>query len=94
MFELTGFQRDILYCVAGAEPPSGPNVMAALEDYHIAEVKHSRYYVNLNELIDEGYLTKGSVDERTNSYQITADGRQLLAERQEWEERKLSDTTL
>jgi len=94
MFELTGFQRDILYCVAGAETPSGPTVRQALEEYHSGEVTHSRLYKNLGDLVEDGYLTKGSINDRTNSYELTAAGRQLLADRQEWETAKLSETPL
>ena len=94
MFELTGFQRDILYCVAGAETPSGPTVRQALEEYQSAEVNHSRVYQNLSDLIEEGYLTKGSINDRTNRYELTAAGRQLLVDRQEWETAKLSETPL
>jgi len=44
MFELTGFQRDILYCIAGAETPSGPTIRQDLEEYHTGTVNHSRLY--------------------------------------------------
>ena len=94
MFDLTGFQRDILYCIAGAETPSGPTIRQDLEEYHTGTVNHSRLYQNLSDLIEEGYLTKGSINDRTNRYQLTAAGRQLLADRQEWETAKLSETPL
>ena len=34
MFDLTGFQRDILYVVAGLEDPHGVAVKGELEDYY------------------------------------------------------------
>ena len=48
MFELTGFQRDVLYCIAGAEEPYGLGIKAELEAYGDTEVNHGRLYPNLS----------------------------------------------
>jgi DNA-binding PadR family transcriptional regulator len=92
MFELTGFQRDLLYCIAGLEEAYGLGIKAELETYGDTEINHGRLYPNLDTLIDKGYLTKSSLDDRTNEYALTEEGRSLLAERREWEAEKLSET--
>ncbi len=92
MFELTGFQRDLLYCIAGLDEAYGLGIKAELETYGDTEINHGRLYPNLDTLIDKGYLTKSSLDDRTNEYALTEEGRSLLAERREWEAEKLSET--
>ena len=92
MFGLTGFQRDLLYCIAGEEEPYGLGIKQALESYRNIEVNTGRLYSNLNTLVDKGYVAKGSIDNRTNSYELTAEGQKLLVERQEWEADRLPET--
>ena len=90
MFELTGFQRDVLYCIAGSEEPYGLGIKAELEAYSDTEVNHGRLYPNLDTLIDKGYVTKSQIDDRTNRYELTDAGREALAERREWEAEQLA----
>jgi len=92
MFDLTGFQRDLLYCIAGEEEPYGLGIKQALESYRNIEVNTGRLYSNLNTLVDKGYVAKGSIDNRTNSYELTAEGQKMLFERQEWEADRLPET--
>ncbi|NIS30845.1 MAG: PadR family transcriptional regulator, partial [Actinobacteria bacterium] len=40
----TGFQRDLLYVVAGLEDPKGLAVKAELDDYYGSEINHGRLY--------------------------------------------------
>ena len=89
MFELTGFQRDLLYCIAGTEEPYGLGIKAELEPYGDTEVNHGRLYPNLDTLIDKGYVTKSKLDDRTNRYELTDAARSVLAERREWEAEQL-----
>ena len=91
MFELTGFQRDLLYCIAGTEEPYGLGIKAELEAYGDTEVNHGRLYPNLDTLIDKGYVTKSKLDDRTNRYELTDAGRDVLAERREWESEQLGE---
>ena len=91
MFELTGFQRDLLYCIAGTEEPYGLGIKAELEAYGDTEVNHGRLYPNLDTLIDKGYVTKSKFDDRTNRYELTDAGRSALAERREWEAEQLGE---
>ena len=92
MFDLTGFQRELLYCIAGLDEPYGLGIKSELEAYGNTEINHGRLYPNLDTLIDKGYLTKRSLDDRTNEYELTEEGRRLLAERREWEAEKLPET--
>jgi Predicted transcriptional regulators len=93
MFEFSGFQRDLLYCIAGLDGSHGLGIKRALEDYGDTEINHGRLYPNLDTLVEEGYVAKGSIDDRTNSYELTSEGRALLADRREWEAKQLSEAS-
>lgn len=84
MFELTGFQRDIVYVTAGMDQPSGQDIKEELEE-ELEEVTRGRLYPNLDTLVEQNYLEKGQIDRRTNYYQLTDRGEQKLQERREWE---------
>jgi DNA-binding PadR family transcriptional regulator len=88
-FDLTGFQRDLLYVIAGSDQPSGQIVRQKLES-HIENVNHGRLYPNLDELVDHGLVEKGSQDNRTNYYEVTSRGEQLLVRRREWEDQYIA----
>ncbi|WP_424016357.1 PadR family transcriptional regulator (plasmid) [Halorientalis pallida] len=85
MDDLTAFQRDVLYVVAGLDEPHGLGIKAELDDYYEGEINHGRLYPNLDELTEKGLLEKGAHDQRTNSYTITDDGRQSIQRRRRWE---------
>jgi len=84
MNDLTGFQRDLLYVIAGFDRPSGQDIKEEIEGYYSSEINHGRLYPNLDTLVNKGLLEKGQLDRRTNYYTITADGEQAIAERQAW----------
>jgi DNA-binding PadR family transcriptional regulator len=86
MFELTGFQRDLLYVIAGADQPSGQDIKEELEQYYPNEINHGRLYPNLDTLVNRSFVEKGEIDRRTNYYAITDEGHETLADRREWEE--------
>ncbi len=86
MFELTGFQRDLLYVIAGADQPSGQDVKEEVEQYYSSEINHGRLYPNLDTLVNEEVVEKGQLDRRTNYYAISDEGQQEIEERREWEE--------
>jgi len=85
MHDLTAFQRDLLYVVAGMDSPHGLAIKDELENYYEKEINHGRLYPNLDELVGMGLLEKGQIDRRTNSYELTAEGRRLLRDRRSWE---------
>ncbi|WP_254763381.1 helix-turn-helix transcriptional regulator [Natrinema marinum] len=81
--DLTGFQRDILETIAGFESvgmdPYGLAIEEDLEEYY-GEIGHSRLYQNLDSLTDAGFIDRGELDGRTNSYTLTAEAEALLEE--------------
>lgn len=85
MHDLTAFQRDLLYAIAGLDAPSGLAIKADLEEYYDAEINHGRLYPNLDTLVEKGLVSKGSHDERTNAYGLTRRGRRELRARRQWE---------
>lgn len=89
MFELTGFQRDLLYVIAGLDDPHGLAIKEELEEYYAKEVHHGRLYPNLDTLVEKGFVEKGEVDRRTNFYRLSDRGARALESRREWEDERL-----
>jgi PadR family transcriptional regulator PadR len=86
MYDLTGFQRDLLYVAAGQDEPHGLAIKDELEDYYETEIHHGRLYPNLDTLVEKGLIEKGQIDRRTNSYEVTQRGRREIEARREWED--------
>ncbi|MFC6906866.1 helix-turn-helix transcriptional regulator [Halalkalicoccus tibetensis] len=86
MDDLTGFQRDLLYVIAGLDEPHGLALKDVLEEYYGTEIHHGRLYPNLDTLVDKGLVKKGKLDQRTNKYELTERGRRELRARREWED--------
>lgn len=84
MHDLTAFQRDILFVLAGLENPHGLGIKAELETYYDGEVHHGRLYPNLNTLVEKGLVEKQTVDRRTNSYTLSARGEQTIDKFRDW----------
>ncbi|MFB6157088.1 MAG: PadR family transcriptional regulator [Haloferacaceae archaeon] len=85
MYDLTGFQRDLLYVIAGLDDPHGLAIKDELEDYYEGEIHHGRLYPNLDTLVEKGLVEKGQLDRRTNFYKLTRRGDRELSARREWE---------
>jgi len=85
MDDLTGFQRDLLYVIAGADQPSGQDVKDEIEQYYSSEINHGRLYPNLDTVVNRELIEKGQLDRRTNYYAITDEGEQAIENRREWE---------
>lgn len=92
MQDLTGFQRDLLYVIAGLDAPHGLAIKEEVEDYYGKEVHHGRLYPNLDTLVNKGLVQKGEVDRRTNSYVLTDRARRELVTRREWEDQYVDET--
>ena len=87
MDDLTAFQRDALYVIAGIEDdarPHGLSIRDELEQHYEGEVNHGRLYPNLDELVEMELVEKGTLDKRTNSYTLTDRGRREIENRREW----------
>lgn len=82
--ELTGFKRDLLILIGGMETPKGTEIMEELEGYYDENVNHGRLYPNLDDLVDDGYVEKISLNARSNGYNLTDKGTALLENRQRW----------
>ncbi len=89
MYDLTGFQRDLLYVIAGTEKPHGLAIKDELEAYYEQEIHHGRLYPNLDTLVEKGLVEKGELDKRTNYYTVTRRGSRELTARKQWERQYL-----
>jgi PadR family transcriptional regulator, regulatory protein PadR len=90
MEDLTGFQRDMLYVIAGLDGPHGLAIKEELEKYYEKEIFHGRLYPNLDTLVNTGLVAKGQYDRRTNVYTLTERGQRELDVRREWENQYVS----
>lgn len=94
MYDLTGFQRDLLYVISGLDTPHGLAIKDELERYYETEIHHGRLYPNLDALVDKGLVDKGKKDKRTNVYSVTDRGKGELDARRDWEEGYLGEAQL
>lgn len=90
MFELTAYQRDLLYVIEGLGSVMGLAIKAEIDEYYAAETNYGRLYPNLDRLVDKGFVAKGTIDNRTNSYSLTKRGHDALEARREWENQYLA----
>ncbi|ELZ52224.1 transcriptional regulator, PadR-like family protein [Halorubrum distributum JCM 9100] len=93
MYDLTGFQRDLLYLVDGLNDPHGLAIKAELEEYYEQEIHHGRLYPNLDTLVEKGLLEKSQRDKRTNEYTTTRRGTREIEARVEWEDQYINRDT-
>lgn len=84
LFELTSFQRDILYVASGKNEPTGQDIKNELEG-KVEEITHGRLYPNLDTLVEQKYLDKGMIDRRSNYYEVSEKGKDELQRRRRWE---------
>jgi len=77
---LSAFQRDILYKLADCEDSRtyGLGLKELLEEEYEEPVQHSRLYPNLDELVEYDLIEKGQIDKRTNYYELSSAGGELL----------------
>lgn len=85
MHDLTKFQRDLLYVIAGKDSPHGLGIKDELDAYYEKEIHHGRLYPNLDTLVEKGLIEKGEEDQRTNFYSITRRGQREIEARRDWE---------
>ncbi|WP_337653233.1 helix-turn-helix transcriptional regulator [Halomontanus rarus] len=84
---LTGFQRDLLLAVAAIGPERGLAVKEEAEAQRDEEINNGRLYPNLDTLVAHGLVEKGEIDRRTNSYELTERGQQVIdGQRERYEE--------
>lgn len=82
---LSGFQRDVLFAIAGYtgghDGPKGLWIKDEVQSYHSSNINHGRLYPNLDTLVELGLIEKGKRDRRTNEYQLTPLGEAQLRRR-------------
>ena len=83
--ELSGFQRDLLYVIADVGPAKGLETRDEIQAYYAEEITHTRVYTNLDTLVEQGLVEKGEMDRRSNAYELSARGKQVLESRLEWQ---------
>lgn len=93
MYDLTGFQRDLLYVIVGSENPHGLAIKDELEDYYETEIYAGRLYPNLDTLVAKGLVEKGQLDRRTNYYSLTQRGQREIDARADWEAQYIDTST-
>ncbi|QLD89554.1 helix-turn-helix transcriptional regulator [Natronomonas salina] len=84
MYDLTAFQRDLLYVTNGLDEPHGLAIRDELENYYEIEVHHGRLYPNLDTLVEKGLVEKSDLDARSNVYTVTRRGRREIEARANW----------
>jgi PadR family transcriptional regulator PadR len=89
MFGLTGFQRDIIYVIAGREDPTGVAVKEGLDGCYDVEINHGRLYPNLDTLVDADLVVKRAKNDRANMYHLSDRGIAAVRERRRWENEHL-----
>jgi len=82
---MTEFRWNALYVIADTEPVKGVKIKVELEAYYGSEVNHGRLYPNLDTLADINLIWKRKRDRRTSEYGLTARGKQVLAQKQQWQ---------
>jgi len=88
--DLTAFQQNILVILA-EEPRYGLAIKRELEEYYGDEVNHGRLYPNLDDLVERGLVEKSELDKRTNQYELTERGYDVVDAQREWAEQYLED---
>jgi DNA-binding PadR family transcriptional regulator len=81
--DLTAFQQNILTILA-EEPMYGLAIKRELEAYYGSEVNHGRLYPNLDDLVEDGLVEKSELDKRTNQYELTDEGHDVVLGQIEW----------
>lgn len=85
MYDLTAFQRDQLYVIAGLDGARGVTIQEELDEYYSQEVKSGRLYPNLDELAELGFVVKEPINRRSNAYKPTDRCYRVIAARRDWE---------
>jgi len=90
MYDLNGFERDVLYVAAGKDGAKGVDLRRELDKYYDVSVQDARLYTALDKLAEKGLVNKTGVDGRSNSYTVTEHGEQKIESRNDWESKHLS----
>lgn len=75
--DLSRFQLEIVYELY-EDACYGLALKDRLEAVYDEEINHGHLYPNLDTLAERGLVDKSKLDDRTNRYALTADGRQVV----------------
>lgn len=81
MHDLTAFQRDVLYVVAGEENLQELAIKEELDEYYGDDINDSRLYPNLSTLVDKGLLREQETNRETSEYSLTDRGSREISAR-------------
>ena len=76
--DLTGFQRDVVLCLGQEGPQKGVSILSWLGEHGYDDPNHGRLYPNLDDLKQQGFVSKTERDKRTNEYALTRRGRAIV----------------
>jgi len=82
---LNAYQRDTLFVLENEAPCNGLDLHDCLTEYYGEESSVPRVYNNLNKLIGHSMVFKREEDGRTNRYDLTSRGEDVLEARRNWE---------
>lgn len=82
---LSAFQRDILFIICDLNRSYGLGIKSELEEYYNKDINTGRVYHNLDQLVDQGYLEKSPIDQRTNSYELTEKAIKAMNHHNRWQ---------
>lgn len=75
---LTRFQLEVLYVLGETGGGYGLGIKRILEERYDMDINHGHLYPNLDRLIKAGLVDKHAYDKRTNIYELTEKGRDLI----------------
>lgn len=93
MDHLTRVQRDILIIIAGIGPTEGVTIGDELDEYYHSSVSYQQVYHALEGLVESEYIKKRSQG-KSNQYQITPDGENVLSIHRDWQDRVRNRETM
>lgn len=85
---LIGFQRDILYILAGLDEPNRSEIRTHLEEYYATTVDRGQLYPNLDRLVERKLIEKKQEEKQQNAYTLTPRGQREINNRRQWENKQ------
>ncbi len=81
----SAFERDILWVLSNDGEQKGVTSASRWRSTTRNRSTTASSTRNLDDLVDAGFVEKGKIDGRTNSYALTETGRRTLTQRQKWQ---------
>jgi len=94
MNDLTGFQRDILYVIAGLADATALEIKEELQEAYEIEITQDRLYPSLHGLIERGFVEEGTLNDQAQSYALTEQGQDEIVTQRKWENKYLTKERL